>query len=101
MWKHVSPSFFESFSATQFEPGQVPTSFSSTQFNPTSFSSTQFNSAKVKLENKNGHWMYMGDTWILPDENKTKGQVIRNSLGKVLKVDLGRQGDSRGLFVCL
>ena len=87
LWKHVPTSF----SSTQFEPGHVPTSFSS----------TQFNLANVKLENKNGHWMYMGDTWILPDENKTKGQVIRNSLGKVLRVDLGRQGDSRGLFVCL
>ena len=89
LWKQVRTSF----SSTQFDPGHVPTSVSSTQFEP----GTQFNPAMVRLENKNGHWMYMKDTWILPDVNKTKGQVIRNSLGKVLKVDLGRQGDSKGM----
>ena len=45
-----------------------------------------------RLENKNGDWMYMEETWILPNETKTKdlpeGQVIRNTLGRVLKADL-------------
>ena len=58
-----------------------------------------------KLENKNGHWMYMEETWILPYENETKkGQTIRNwlgrALGKVLKVDIRKQGEhsySRGM----
>ena len=55
-----------------------------------------------KLENKNGNWMYMEETWILPDETKTKdlpegqnlkeGQVIRNTLGKVLKANLFSKG---------
>ena len=47
-----------------------------------------------RLENKNGDWMYMDETWILPNETKTEvrkrgqkfveGQVIRNTLGRVL-----------------
>ena len=41
-----------------------------------------------RLENKNGEWKYLEETWILPNENKTnEGQAIRNSLGSVLKVD--------------
>ena len=38
-----------------------------------------------RLENKNGDWMYMRETWILPDENNLAGQVLRDSLGRVLK----------------
>ena len=47
-----------------------------------------------RLENKNGHWMYMEETWILPNE-KTKrgGQEIRNSLGTVLNVNLNNKGN--------
>ena len=43
-----------------------------------------------RLENKNGDWMYLEATWILPNETKTKDlpEVIRNTLGRVLKVDL-------------
>ena len=44
-----------------------------------------------RLENKNGDWMYMEETWILPNETETKdlpeGQVIRNTLGRVLEAD--------------
>ena len=52
-----------------------------------------------RLENKNGDWMYMEETWILPSENKTKGiqegQVIRNSLfpSFVLKADSNSRGN--------
>ena len=49
-----------------------------------------------KFENKNGHWMYMEEKWILLNGNRTKeGQVIfvRNSIGRGLKVD----ADGRGI----
>ena len=49
-----------------------------------------------KLENKNGDWMYMEETWILSKKNKTeKGQVIevRDSIGRGLK----RDSDNRGM----
>ena len=46
-----------------------------------------------RLENKNGDWMYMEETWILPNESQTKdGQMIRNALGKVLKADSESKG---------
>ena len=69
-----------------------------------------------RLENKNGDWMYMEETWILPtiiDRNKillfqnlnlnsevefdelsdnARGQVIKNTIGKVLKVNLVSKG---------
>ena len=45
-----------------------------------------------RLENKNGHWMHMEDTWILPNESSTdEGRVIKDSLGKVLKVQLNNR----------
>ena len=48
-----------------------------------------------KLENKNGDWMYMEETWILPNETKTKdlpeGQVIRNTHGSVLIANFYRK----------
>ena len=44
-----------------------------------------------RLENKNGDWMYLRETWILPNETKTKGQVIRNALGEVLKANPTRK----------
>ena len=70
-----------------------------------------------RLENKNGDWMYLRETWILPNETKAKdsplgqitqnqgqvirkqnqGQVIRNNLGKVLKANL----DSKGMHLKL
>ena len=50
-----------------------------------------------RLENKNGDWMYKEETWILSNEIKTMdlpegqnlkdGQVIRNTLGRVLEAD--------------
>ena len=46
----------------------------------------KFNSER--LENKNGDWLYLQETWIVPNEDKkNEGEVIRNSLGKTLKVD--------------
>ena len=58
-----------------------------------------------RLENKNGGWMYMDDTWILPDETKTKdfplsmygqniekGGVISNTLGRVLIANFYNKG---------
>ena len=46
-----------------------------------------------KLENKNGHWMYMEETWILPNESSTnEGHVIEDSLGSVLKVQSNDTG---------
>ena len=55
-----------------------------------------------KLENKNGHWMYMEETWILPNETKTNDlleeanlQVIKNTLGRVLKAN----SDSKGILL--
>jgi hypothetical protein len=41
-----------------------------------------------RLKNKNGDWMFMEKTWTFTNENgKKKGQVIRDSFGRVLKVD--------------
>ena len=38
-----------------------------------------------RLENKNGDWMFMRETWILPiEDEKNEGQAIRNFLGSVL-----------------
>ena len=49
-----------------------------------------------RLENKNGDWMYLEATWILPNETKTKGlpegQVIRNTIGRVLKANSKSKG---------
>ena len=50
-----------------------------------------------RLENKNGDWMYMGETWILLDENNLAGQVLRDSLGRVLKA----KSDSKGTHLKL
>ena len=35
-----------------------------------------------RLENKNGVWMYMEETWILPNENTTKevGELARKTI---------------------
>ena len=41
-----------------------------------------------RLENKNGDWMYMEETWIFSeDESEYIGQVIKNTLGRVLKAN--------------
>ena len=46
-----------------------------------------------RLENKNGDWMYLEETWILPKENeKNEHEAIRNSLGKILKVENNDRG---------
>ena len=46
-----------------------------------------------RLENKNGHWMYMEETWSLPNKSSTtEGQVIKDSLGKVLTVQSNNKG---------
>jgi hypothetical protein len=46
-----------------------------------------------RLENKNGHWMYKEEIWYLPDENpRSEGQKIRNSLGRLLKVQSNDTG---------
>ena len=46
-----------------------------------------------RLENKNGHWMYMEETWSLPNKSSTtKGQVIKDSLGNVLTVQSNNEG---------
>ena len=59
-----------------------------------------------RLENKNGDWMYLEATWILPNETKTKdlpeghlpeGQVIRNTIGRVLKAN----SDSKSMHLKL
>ena len=47
------------------------------------------------LENKNGDWMYMENTWILSNKTNTEeGQVvnIRDSLGRGLKLDSNGRG---------
>ena len=37
-----------------------------------------------RLENKNGDWMYMGETWILPiQDEENEGEAIRTQ-GSVL-----------------
>ena len=52
-----------------------------------------------RLENKNGDWLYLQETWIVPNEDKkNEGEVIRNSLGKTLKVDLDSKGMQLKLF---
>ena len=37
-----------------------------------------------RLENKNGVWMYMEETWILPNENTKKedqvGELVRKTI---------------------
>ena len=37
-----------------------------------------------RLENKNGVWMYMEETWILPNENTTNedqvGELVRKTI---------------------
>ena len=45
-----------------------------------------------RLENKNGDWMYMGQTWIFPG-----GLVLKDSLGRVLKA----KSDSIGMYLKL
>ena len=35
-----------------------------------------------KLENKNGIWMYMEETWILPNENTTNEDQVGELLSK-------------------
>ena len=46
-----------------------------------------------RLENKNGDWIYLEETWMLPNEDKkNEGQAIRNSLGSVLKVNENGKG---------
>ena len=39
-----------------------------------------------RLENKNGVWMYMEETWILPNENATNedqvGELVRKTIYK-------------------
>ena len=52
-----------------------------------------------RLENKNGDWLYLQETWIAPKEDKKdEGEVLRNSLGKTLKVDLDSKGMQLKLF---
>ena len=51
-----------------------------------------------RLENKNGHWMYVEETWSLQNKSSTsEGQVIKDSLGKVLTV----QSYSKGMHLKL
>ena len=45
-----------------------------------------------RLENKSGHWMYMEETWSLPNKSSTEGQIIKDSLGKVLTVQSNHEG---------
>ena len=54
-----------------------------------------------KLENKNGDWRYLNETWILPQPRpsekeikgkRSEGQEIRDSLGSVLKATLYDRG---------
>ena len=33
-----------------------------------------------RLENKNGVWMYMEETWILPNENNQVGELARKTI---------------------
>ena len=33
-----------------------------------------------RLENKNGVWMYKDETWILPNENTTDGELVRKTI---------------------
>ena len=41
------------------------------------------------LENKNGDWRYLNETWILPEPQRDiEGQEIRNYQGHVLKATL-------------
>ena len=55
-----------------------------------------------RLENKNGDWIYLEETWMLPNEEKNiflqvQGEAIRNSLGSVLKVN----GNGKGMYLKL
>ena len=46
-----------------------------------------------RLENKNGDWMYLQESWNVPNEDKkNEGEAIRNSLGKALGVDSSGKG---------
>ena len=58
-----------------------------------------------RLENKNGDWRYLTETWKLPnplfeklkktkksEDEETEGQDIRNSQGSVLKANLNNRG---------
>ena len=46
-----------------------------------------------RLENKNGDWMYLEETWILPNEDKkNKDEAIRNFDGRVLELDSNLKG---------
>ena len=64
-----------------------------------------------RLENKNGDWMYLKETWFLPkplidcfdskligkwpfttETEKSKGHYLRNSLGSVLKANIDNKG---------
>ena len=46
-----------------------------------------------RLENKNGHWMYMEETWSFSNKSSTtEGEVITDSLGKVLTVQSNNKG---------
>ena len=46
-----------------------------------------------RLENKNGRWMYIEETWSLSNKSSTtEGQVIKDSLGKVLTVQSNGKG---------
>ena len=44
-----------------------------------------------RLENKNGVWMYMEETWILPNETKTKDLSERQDGEFVKKNNSKRQ----------
>ena len=45
------------------------------------------------LENKNGDWRYLNETWILPQpQREIEDQEIRNSLGHVLKGNKSDKG---------
>ena len=46
-----------------------------------------------RLENKNGDWLYLQETWILSFEDKqNEGEATINFHGKILKVDSNDKG---------
>ena len=46
-----------------------------------------------RLVNKNGDWMYLEKTWILPNEDEeNESEAIRNTLGSVLNLDSNLEG---------
>ena len=55
---------------------------------------------RYRLENKNGDWMYLKETWILPkqlteneiEDERSGGQELRNSLGIVLTANIDNRG---------